>query len=385
MRASTLALTLLVLPLSAAHAQMRYHAVPLPEHHGFMPGAMSPGGAILGVAHDGTRQYAARVQGSSIVDVSGGLPEATIPFAINDQGAVVGAVMSGARTVPFLATPESGFATLSPLGGLYGYATGISDSRVVVGYASVPDDHEASRPFRWEDGAAVELPLPPGFTHGFATGISPSGAFISGAVHNEQLLQPLLWSADGFVLLPSPAEGRVPIPLAVNDAGAAVGICSTDLGNAACLWQNGSVVLLSPECLVSGLAINADSQVVVTNLCQGIRGVTWINGTRVDLTTATLGDVLVEFATAIDDAGNVAAYGKVPGQPDRGFLLTPVCPADFDADGLPATEADIGAFFNCLAGDCCGTCPLSADIDQDGDTGTDADIEMFFSLLNSSC
>src|SRR5262249_10901504 len=54
--------------------------------------------------------------------------------------------------------------------------------------------------------------------------------------------------------------------------------------------------------------------------------------------------------------------------------------ADFNHDGDAATDADIEAFFACLAGSCCATCD-STDIDGDGDTGTDADIEAFFRVL----
>jgi hypothetical protein len=56
--------------------------------------------------------------------------------------------------------------------------------------------------------------------------------------------------------------------------------------------------------------------------------------------------------------------------------------ADFDGDGDVGTDADIEAFFACLAGDCCATCfSGGADFDGDGDVGTDADIEAFFRVL----
>jgi hypothetical protein len=61
-------------------------------------------------------------------------------------------------------------------------------------------------------------------------------------------------------------------------------------------------------------------------------------------------------------------------------LCSPNCTADFDADGDSGTDADIEAFFACLAGDCCPTCG-TADFNSDGDTGTDADIESFFRVL----
>jgi hypothetical protein len=56
--------------------------------------------------------------------------------------------------------------------------------------------------------------------------------------------------------------------------------------------------------------------------------------------------------------------------------------ADFDGDGDVGTDADIEAFFACLAGNCCASCfEGGADFNGDGDTGTDADIESFFRVL----
>jgi hypothetical protein len=55
------------------------------------------------------------------------------------------------------------------------------------------------------------------------------------------------------------------------------------------------------------------------------------------------------------------------------------CSADFDGDGDIGTDADIGAFFACLAGECDGC--ETADFDGDGDLGTDADIESFYRVL----
>jgi hypothetical protein len=63
--------------------------------------------------------------------------------------------------------------------------------------------------------------------------------------------------------------------------------------------------------------------------------------------------------------------------------LTPGCgSADFDCDGDTGTDADIEAFFGCLAGECpVAPCGATADFDADGDVGTDADIEAFFRVL----
>ncbi len=56
--------------------------------------------------------------------------------------------------------------------------------------------------------------------------------------------------------------------------------------------------------------------------------------------------------------------------------------ADFNCDGDVGTDADIEAFFSCLAGSCPPPpCTNSADFNADGDVGTDADIESFFRVL----
>jgi hypothetical protein len=56
--------------------------------------------------------------------------------------------------------------------------------------------------------------------------------------------------------------------------------------------------------------------------------------------------------------------------------------ADFDNDGDLGTDADIAAFFACLAGNCRPDCWIGgADFNGDGDVGTDADIEAFFRVL----
>jgi hypothetical protein len=70
----------------------------------------------------------------------------------------------------------------------------------------------------------------------------------------------------------------------------------------------------------------------------------------------------------------------------RGTVNTQCCNADFNRDGDFGTDADIEAFFGCLAGDCCGTCPGSADFNCDGNIGTEQDVEGFFRVLaGGSC
>jgi hypothetical protein len=67
--------------------------------------------------------------------------------------------------------------------------------------------------------------------------------------------------------------------------------------------------------------------------------------------------------------------------PEGGCGQSVCCRNDFDGDGDIGTDFDIQAFFACLGGDCCATCPPDADFNCDGDIGTDADIEAFFRVL----
>ncbi len=75
-------------------------------------------------------------------------------------------------------------------------------------------------------------------------------------------------------------------------------------------------------------------------------------------------------------------HGKSePTEMDFATVAIVTCTADFDGDGDIGTDADIEAFFACLGGNCCATCPPDADFNHDGDVGTDADIEAFFRVL----
>ncbi len=89
--------------------------------------------------------------------------------------------------------------------------------------------------------------------------------------------------------------------------------------------------------------------------------------------------------TATTTGWNAATDGAVLMANALVFVTTPAAPpcgsADFNNDGDTGTDQDIEAFFACLSGNCCATCPANADFNSDGDVGTDADIEAFFRVL----
>jgi hypothetical protein len=81
----------------------------------------------------------------------------------------------------------------------------------------------------------------------------------------------------------------------------------------------------------------------------------------------------------------VAGYGYRNGIYQALLWSRPLPPsncgsADFNHDGDSGTDADIEAFFACVAGSCCAACG-TADFNGDGDVATDADIESFFRVL----
>jgi hypothetical protein len=124
-------------------------------------------------------------------------------------------------------------------------------------------------------------------------------------------------------------------------------------------WNNVDTSSLSPS-----NPLNLGGLVLSARICYDVDG----NGTYEDPTVAG------GNANSPDEAYNVILY--------VGNVTIPVTcgSADFNHDGDFGTDADIEAFFACLAGNCCATCG-SADFNGDGDIGTDADIEAFFRVL----
>jgi subtilisin family serine protease len=99
---------------------------------------------------------------------------------------------------------------------------------------------------------------------------------------------------------------------------------------------------------------------------------------------------LENTATDLGDPGrdDYFGYGLINAEAARAYIASHLCgSADFNCDGDVGTDADIDAFFRCLAGTCPpAPCTGSADFNADGDVGTDADIEAFFRVLaGGSC
>ena len=101
-------------------------------------------------------------------------------------------------------------------------------------------------------------------------------------------------------------------------------------------------------------------------------------GSNVELASAF--NLRITQVTAQDTGTYQAEIATACGSVETVQFTILVNSADFDNDGDIGTDADIEAFFACLAGNCCAACG-TADFDADGDIGTDADIEAFFRVL----
>jgi trimeric autotransporter adhesin len=147
-----------------------------------------------------------------------------------------------------------------------------------------------------------------------------------------------------------------------------------------------AISILTDGSVVAGGYFSTAGGVPVSNIARW-DGLAWSrlsSGLRPPPGTGLLGEALA-LATRGNELIVGGDFGLAGGtiSPTLARWLTACCgTADFDGDGDAGTDADIEAFFRCLAGDCCPACFLGgADFNGDGDAGTDGDIESFFRVL----
>jgi probable HAF family extracellular repeat protein len=267
-------------------------------------------------------------------------------------------------TFAFRWTSAGGTQNLGTLPGDVGsYAAAVSeDGSVVVGYSSASSG--AVHSFRWTPAQGMQdLGTVAGRPASTAYAISSDGSFIAGTTGPSFPLSipgavAYLWSTPaGMRGLGMPAGATYSRAYGVSSVGpVVVGFAANAQGDRAMLWNAG----LGPVYLDQ-----------------------YLSSLGVSLTGWTLTN-----AHAITPDGRTIVGWGVHNGHTEGWIATipPPCgSADFNADGDAGTDADIEAFFACLAGDCCPTCG-SPDFNGDGQARTDADIEAFFRVLGGgSC
>ena len=411
----TASLAVLSLLTGAAAAQQsitRYTVIDLPAGFNGYPTAVAGTGFVSGSYDDPAANWGRRGfvwDGQSLVSI-GTLHGETNAADVNADGVVVGHstdAQNRRRAVTFVHGALIDLGTLT--GGTMASAFAINNSGWIVGQSELrTGSTSVQRATLWRNNTVTDLGTlggnisdaravsDTGFIAGWSAtapvnGLSQQRAFRwtqSGGMQNLGVL-------DNLSYQPSMA-------MAVNAGGTVVGMSGSLQGARAFIWTPESGIQdlgvpsipaaagVGTEAWASG--INDAGQVVGWSYypdnveCLTVFVATlWEHGQAIDLSTRINSPGWTLFkATDINNLGEITAIAHHPNGGARVVLLRPIaggnCSADFNGDTDSGTDADIEAFFACLAGDCCPTCG-TADFNADGDFGTDMDIESFFRVL----
>jgi hypothetical protein len=344
-------------------------------------------------------QHAARWSGSalSMVDINPPQAARSQANAIN-QGNVVGEALINSptatthamfwpsgSTTPIDLNPSSPAYTESRA---YAVAAGRQAGYVYVTSAGY-------RACIWSGiAASCSIIHPPGTDYSYAFGMDAQSQVGEVVVGANALAS--LWhgTAASWVNL-NPPNATSSAALAVSGT-VQVGFAKLSGLNHACLWQGTpqSVIDLHPAPNYyesKALGVDAGAEVGYTQATSSApqHAALWrgFSNSWVDLHAFLPADFTWSNATAVTHSGprlRIVGWGGTSYDTRKAIIWTQiVCgTADFDGDGAPGTDADVAAFFACIAGHCCPTCWVGgADFDGDGDVGTDEDIEAFFRVL----
>jgi hypothetical protein len=372
------------------------HAQPSATTLNFYAEAISADGRVV-VGENGAQPcYWTRQAGRVNIPVPSGSFAQTKALAVSGDGSVVCGTTMPTGTVPYAGwywTQESGMVLISVPGAGNTQVECISRDGSTIGGAAVVLGAQQYQGFVWtaQDGGRF---VPRGVNYAtWITGLSPSGLAAIGHGSSGGGTWPMFW---GSTYVWCESLGVIPGELAAYglamtpDGRTVVGSTTVPLpigGAKAYVWTaetGGTDIDPPPDYLSASLvAISDDGRIAAGYVLSSEVGLIWRKSAG-----------LMLAADYFRPYGITQYTGGIVGMSADGReLLTPMylielgaCGlADFNHDGDSGTDADIEAFFGCLAGDCCAMCD-SADFDGDGDSGTDQDIEAFFRVLaGGSC
>jgi probable HAF family extracellular repeat protein len=301
---------------------------------------------------------------------------------------------------------------LGTLGGNLAYALAVTpDGSVIVGGSSVVTTSSNLRAFRWTSAGGMQNlgSLEGGGYYAQAEGISADGSVIAGLSDTGFGMRAFRWTSAGGMVDLGWQNGWPTQGWGISgDGSTVVGYGGSVNGSLANRWTSATGIVpigVLPNFQYSySYFANQDGSKIVGASGYGGQGggvgyyhaTLWTQaGGLVDLNTLlpTLGidlsawDLNVTHAIS-PDGMTMAGEGVHNGLRESWIVsllpLPPVCgSADFDCDGDTGTDADIEAFFACVAGNCPGApCASTADFNGDGDVATDGDIEAFFRVLS---
>jgi probable HAF family extracellular repeat protein len=248
---------------------------------------------------------------------------------------------TGTTCLPFIWQQTTGMVALPLLGGNNGFATGVNNAGVAVGWAETAvHDPTCILPqvlqflaVEWGPATGEKRVLPPwpGDSTSAATAINASGQVvgISGdcgdAVGAFSARHALLWQNGRPVQLPTLGGQGWNTPMAINNSGAAAGFSDTPgdvLGGVltanfqAALWPAGGGVVnlhaLPGDALAEATGINDRGQVIGTSFAASgaSRAFLWQNGRIYDLNAL----VPANSALYMVGTGDINDHGDITGE-----------------------------------------------------------------------
>jgi hypothetical protein len=294
-----------------------------------------------------------------------------VPVSLNDAGLTVLNSATGPGFASAVVTPGSS-SLIGPPSGFEFAGQSINRSGQIAGTlrstGGAPGDRQAAVAAIYGGGSSWRtLPGPSGGGATLAFGINNAGVVAGAWIDPEGYTRAAYWSGDQVTILDTTSPGGS-YAMGINDRGTIVGFTSDGLG---LLWHTtggtGTYLAGLPPGYVGRTSlINNQDQVLVpvyarTNdvrwylwdagratevpALSGVddayvtgfndqgqivatidgRAAIYENGTRTDLNTLISPDDgwVLQYAAALNDAGQIAGFGTLNGQP-AAFLLTPV-------------------------------------------------------------
>jgi probable HAF family extracellular repeat protein len=296
--------------------------------------AINNAGDVVGYcgSADNTGNRGFLYSGGSMVDVGTLAGNNTAAFGVNRFADVIGHSANADNTADRAFLYSAGnISDLGTLGGTSSYAYGINDSGQIVGISDTSGD-AASHAFLYSGGSMTDLGLQIGGTQSFAYSINSAGD-VAGWWKNSGPEQAFIYSNGNRIDLGT-LGGDASVGYAINDAGQVTGWShiANDAALHAFLYHDGTMtdlgVLDAAVNYSYGHALNNSGQVVgYGNTSNGNRAFLYTNDVMYDLNELASSDFVITDANGINDLGQIAATGNVPGQIPHALLLRPLVSA----------------------------------------------------------